>query len=96
MLATNDVDVNVDIASLSLHQHSFDKSESDSLILNDLRSGKLKHRELESKFKPTKSIDLRRKHIEENLNLSLAQLPFKHYDFSWVNFLKFLLFITFK
>lgn len=58
------------------------------LIMTNLRSGKIKHRELESKFQPTKSIKLRRKFIEENLDQPLSQLPFENYDFSWVIFFK--------
>jgi hypothetical protein len=61
-------------------------SIDDVAILKDLYTGKLKHRELESKYGPSKAVELRRKHMEELVanRWSLAGLPYKNYDYSWV------------
>uniref|UniRef100_A0A915DEW6 3-hydroxy-3-methylglutaryl-coenzyme A reductase n=1 Tax=Ditylenchus dipsaci TaxID=166011 RepID=A0A915DEW6_9BILA len=62
-------------------------SIDDATILRDLRKQKLKHRDLEAKFGSTRAVDLRRKHMQElsSNKWSLYGLPYKHYDYSWVN-----------
>uniref|UniRef100_A0A914XVK4 3-hydroxy-3-methylglutaryl-coenzyme A reductase n=1 Tax=Panagrolaimus superbus TaxID=310955 RepID=A0A914XVK4_9BILA len=56
----------------------FDEDES---FLRQLKSGKIKHRELEKKVCAEKAVRIRKRYFEELLNVDLTDIPDKNYNF---------------
>uniref|UniRef100_A0A183CD80 3-hydroxy-3-methylglutaryl-coenzyme A reductase n=1 Tax=Globodera pallida TaxID=36090 RepID=A0A183CD80_GLOPA len=56
----------------------------DAQVLTELRQGRLKHRMLEQRCSPTKAVELRRRHLEEQHQMCLQALPYEHYDYGEV------------
>uniref|UniRef100_A0A0N4ZR44 3-hydroxy-3-methylglutaryl coenzyme A reductase n=1 Tax=Parastrongyloides trichosuri TaxID=131310 RepID=A0A0N4ZR44_PARTI len=54
-------------------------------VVNELRKGNIKTRELESKYGHDDAVIIRRKYIESITNKSLVNLPYDNYDYSIVN-----------
>uniref|UniRef100_A0A0K0FIE6 3-hydroxy-3-methylglutaryl coenzyme A reductase n=1 Tax=Strongyloides venezuelensis TaxID=75913 RepID=A0A0K0FIE6_STRVS len=54
-------------------------------VVNDIKSGKIKSRELESKYGHSSAVSIRRRYIEDVTNKSLNNLPYTNYDYSIVN-----------
>ena len=59
--------------------------DDSSATLADLLTGKLKHRELESRYSPRKAVTVRRKFIERISGKDLGRLPYENYDYSIVS-----------
>uniref|UniRef100_A0A0K0EFA9 3-hydroxy-3-methylglutaryl coenzyme A reductase n=2 Tax=Strongyloides stercoralis TaxID=6248 RepID=A0A0K0EFA9_STRER len=56
-----------------------------SSIVDEIKNGKLKTRELEAKFGHSSAVTIRRRYIEDVTSKSLENLPFVNYDYSIVN-----------
>ncbi|CEF61782.1 3-hydroxy-3-methylglutaryl-coenzyme A reductase [Strongyloides ratti] len=54
-------------------------------VINEIKNGKIKTRELESKFGHSSAVTIRRRYIEDVTSKSLNNLPYTNYDYSIVN-----------
>lgn len=63
--------------------------DEEKIILAKLRSGKMRHRELEKSLDEDKSVKIRRRYIEEESGKNLANLSYKDYDYKLVGYLFF-------
>lgn len=59
---------------------------NDDKILARLKTGQLKHRELEKEVGPQSAVHYRRKYVEEKSGVPLADLPHLAYDYETVGF----------
>jgi len=59
--------------------------EEDQLALREILRGRMKHRDLESRFEPARSVAIRRRYIERLSGQRLQRLPHADYDYSMVN-----------
>ena len=66
--------------------------QEDVELLELMKVGKIKHRELEKKVAPMRAVKLRRRFLEHEADVNLTNLPCEDYDYrlvsseSWGNF----------
>jgi hydroxymethylglutaryl-CoA reductase len=59
-----------------------------------LKSGKLKHRDLEKKFKTHEAVKIRRKYLSDVLSVkasAIGNIPFEHYNYEQARAVQMLL-----
>ncbi|KAE9550077.1 hypothetical protein FO519_006709 [Halicephalobus sp. NKZ332] len=80
------VPVTEDIGNQTSTETELSISEQEDIQLLELmKNGRIKHRELEKKVSPMRAVKLRRNFLEHETGVDLASLPCENYDYRLVN-----------
>ena len=71
---------------LEVAEEVVDIVDADASCLRLLKSGKLKHRDLEKTVSAEKAVIIRRKYLEDEISVNFSDIPFENYDWQLVSF----------